>query len=96
MKTKLSVLFLAAALLSLSCVREDMPQADSASGLLCRIEGGIPATKTILKDDPGVRMVSKWQSEDAVGIFSDNASNLQYRIVASSISGDQVSSAVRR
>ena len=88
MKTKLSVLFLAAALLSLSCVREDMPQADSASGLLCRIEGGVPATKTVLKDDPGVRMVSKWQSEDAVGIFSDNASNLQYRIVASSISGD--------
>ena len=81
-------MFLAAALLSLSCVREDMPQADSASGLLCRIEGGVPATKTVLKDDPGVRMVSKWQSEDAVGIFSDNASNLQYRIVASSISGD--------
>lgn len=81
-------MFLAAALLSLSCVREDMPQADSASGLLCRIEGGVTATKTVLKDDPGVRMVSKWQSEDAVGIFSDNASNLQYRIVASSISGD--------
>ena len=81
-------MFLAAALLSLSCVREDMPQADSASGLLCRIEGGVPATKTVLKDDPGVRMVSKWQSEDAVGIFSDNASNLQYSIVASSISDD--------
>lgn len=88
MKTKISVLFLAAALLSLSCVREDMPQADSASGLLCRIEGGVTATKTVLKDDPGVRMVSKWQSEDAVGVFSDNESNLQYLIVSSSISGD--------
>jgi hypothetical protein len=88
MKTKLSIIFLSAAILMLSCVRENLPVTDSSTGLLCRIEGGVPATKTILKDDPGVRMVTKWQSDDAIGIFGDNASNTQYSIVASSISDD--------
>lgn len=88
MKTKLSIIFLSAAILMLSCAHEDLPVTDSATGLLCRIECGIPATRTILKDDPGVRMVTKWQSDDAIGIFGDNASNTQYSIVASSISDD--------
>lgn len=88
MKTKLSIIFLSAAVLMMSCVREEMPEAGTGSGLLCRIEDGIPATKTILKDDPGVRIASKWQSGDVVGIFGDNASNVQYRIVSSSISAD--------
>ena len=88
MKTKISLFFLTAALMAISCVREDMPVTDLGTGLLCRIDSGTPATKTVLKDDPGVRMVSKWQDDDAVGIFGDNASNSQYRIVSSSISAD--------
>lgn len=95
MVTKIRILgtnrFLAllAALAAVSCSREAIPDRnDMTGGILCRIETGSPETKTLLKDDPGIRMTSKWQADDAIGIFSAGESNKKYQIVSSSISSD--------
>ena len=83
------ILYLFALLLCACCTREALPGPDGCTGgIVCRIESQTPATKTTLKDDPGVRMVSIWQDGDQIGIFGNSASNENYRIVSSTISSD--------
>ena len=71
------------------CTRDTLPAVeDGGQRIVCRIEDSSPVTKTALKDDPGVRMMSRWQGGDAIGIFSANASNQRYEVLPSTISSD--------
>ena len=76
-------------LLSLvSCVRESMPVGPESRCIRASIVDEEAVTKSILIDNPGLRMVNKWQDGDAIGIFGQGSDNQRFSISAASLSVD--------
>lgn len=85
MKTRICILLAAIALAG--CTRSGYDALDSNS-ISATIDCGISSTKTILVDNPGVRMETRWQGGESIGIFADNADNLRLTINEADISED--------
>ena len=76
-------------LAAISCAKETpMDMEDSSNILHAVILDRSPATRTVLKDNPGLAIVSQWQAGDAIGVFGGGSANQQYTLEAGTISQD--------
>ncbi|MBQ2150142.1 MAG: hypothetical protein II434_01275, partial [Bacteroidales bacterium] len=75
-------------LAAISCAKETpMDMEDSSNILHAVILDRSPATRTVLKDNPGLAIVSQWQAGDAIGVFGGSV-NQQFILEAGTISQD--------
>lgn len=80
---------IAAVLFFAGCARMEMnSRMAGGNSLVATIDGGVSSTKAILVDNPGVRMQSRWQGGDCIGVFGNGASNVRFNISEADISED--------
>lgn len=73
----------------LSCAKETPSDTEPVSNSLqAVILDHSPATRTVLRDNPGLEIVSQWQAGDAIGVFGGGSANQQYTLEAGTISQD--------
>ena len=82
------ILFLAAALLWVSCQRESRPLTPESTGIHAVMDRDQAVTKTILADNPGSRITPKWEARDAIGLYGTGTANARLEVSAASISED--------
>lgn len=92
MKTRRFIWAVTGLLTIASCEREPMgtrlePAPDSFQ-LTATIAPDGPETRTILLDNPGVRMQTRWAAADAIGLFSSSGEAFSLNLTASDISDD--------
>lgn len=87
MKTKYYLYLILAASLA-ACAPESLrPQAER-EGLLAVMDADLAATKSILVDNPGVKLESCWQAGDEIGVFGGSAENVLFQLKAEDLSSD--------
>lgn len=87
MKTKYYFYLILAASLA-ACAPESLrPQAER-EGLLAVMDADLAATKSILVDNPGVKLESCWQAGDEIGVFGGSAENVLFQLKAEDLSSD--------
>lgn len=86
MKKRLFMIILSA--LALAGCAKEMDFEDCGNSLFASIDNGEAVTKAALIDNPGIRLDSKWQDGEAIGVFGTSASNVSFSISASDISED--------
>ena len=87
MKTKYYLYLILAASLA-ACAPESLrPQAER-EGLLAVMDADLAATKSILVDNPGVKLESYWQAGDEIGVFGGSAENVLFQLKAEDLSSD--------
>ena len=73
----------------LSCVKETPSDTEPVSNSLqAVILDHSPATRTVLRDNPGLEIVSQWQAGDTIGVFGGGSANQQFTLEAGTISQD--------
>lgn len=73
----------------LSCAKETPSDTEPVSNSLqAVILDHSPATRTVLRDNPGLEIVSQWQAGDAIGVFGGGSANQQFTLEAGTISQD--------
>lgn len=85
MKTRFFILI--AVLSFAGCTRTDVFRGDDDS-LTATIDCGVSATKAILLDNPGIRLESRWQGGENIGVFGDGSENVMFGIADADISAD--------
>ncbi len=87
MKTKYYLYLILAASLP-ACAPEGLrPQAER-EGLLAVMDADLAATKSILVDNPGVKLESYWQAGDEIGVYGGSAENVLFQLKAEDLSSD--------
>lgn len=86
METRHYILLAAfAAMIVSSCEREQTCPAGQENTLCATLDCSAAATKAILVDNPGIRMESRWQGGDSIGVFGTGTSNLKFSVAATDI-----------
>lgn len=86
MKTRYFII--AAAFLLIGCSRTEINETFNDGSLTAFIDCSAGATKSILVDNPGIRMESRWQAGESIGIFGDGGANVKFSISGADISED--------
>ncbi len=86
MKTRYFII--AATLLLIGCSRTEMNESFNSGSVTAFIDCSAGATKSILVDNPGIRMESRWQEGESIGIFGDGGANVKFSISGTDISED--------
>lgn len=76
-------------LLATACTEQEQatPQGDPAS-LRVTISDDEAATRSIVIDNPGIKLESFWKGNDKIGVFSTSAQNVVFSVSETSISAD--------
>lgn len=82
-------LLAATALLTASCSEQDTTTvADGSAVLHATIDDDYAATRSIVVDNPGVKLESFWHSGDRLGVFGQSDRNVSFTIAEGSITHD--------
>ena len=87
MKTKYYLYLIFAAFLA-ACAPESLRPHAEREGLLAVMDADLAATKSILVDNPGVKLESYWQAGDEIGVFGGSAENVLFQLKAEDLSSD--------
>ena len=87
MKTKYYLYLVFAASLA-ACTPEGLRPLGEREGLLAVMDADLAATKSILVDNPGVKLESCWQAGDEIGVYGGNAVNVLFQLKAEDLSAD--------
>lgn len=82
-------LMAASALLTTACSeQESAPVVSDPTVLHTTIADDQAVTRSIVLDNPGIKLESFWQSGDRIGVFGPSGQNIMFSIAESSISSD--------
>ena len=83
-------IFAVTLLAAISCAKETPTDMEGpvSNSLHAVILDHSPATRTVLRDNPGLAIVSEWQAGDAIGVFGGGSVNQQFVLEAGTISPD--------
>lgn len=71
-----------------ACTTDEDSWSESAHGISATIVDHGQQTRSIVLDNPGVRLDIYWQKDDHIGLFGTGASNADFVLAASSLTGD--------
>ena len=85
MKTKYYLSLILAASLA-ACAPEGLRPQGEREGLMAVMDADLAATKSILVDNPGVKLESYWQAGDEIGVYGGSSENVLFQLKAEDIS----------
>ena len=88
MKIQYFIYLISAAVLA-ACAPDHLRPEPEPKGLLAVIDADLPATRSILVDNPGVKLESYWQAGDEIGVFGGSAGNVLFQLKESSLSSNR-------
>ena len=90
MKTKYYIHIIPAVLLSLSaCVNDGLVPEMQSDRLRATFDADVAVTKSILVDNPGVKLESFWEAGEQIGVFGGNTGNALFTLKAEDLSYDR-------
>lgn len=90
MKTRYTHLTLLAALCALAgCVSEGLRPQETGERLRGVFDADLAVTKSILIDNPGVKLASFWEAGEQIGVFGGNSENQLFTVKAEDLSADR-------
>ncbi len=94
MKTRYLII-LTISMLSVCCTRVS-PDMDVQNDILHGVmDADVMVTKSILVDNPGVKLESFWEAGDQIGVFGSSASNVLFTLQEGDLSADRKSADFR-
>ena len=92
MKTSYSIHIIPAVLLVLSACTNDSLSPENGSEparLRATFDADVAVTKSILVDNPGVKLESFWEAGEQIGVFGGNSGNVLFTLKAEDLSYDR-------
>ena len=90
MKTRYYIHIIPAVLLSLSaCVNDGLVPEMQSDWLRATFDADVAVTKSILVDNPGVKLESFWEAGEQIGVFGGNTGNALFTLKAEDLSYDR-------
>ena len=92
MKTSNSIHIIPAVLLVLSACTNDSLSPENGSEparLRATFDADVAVTKSILVDNPGVKLESFWEAGEQIGVFGGNSGNVLFTLKAEDLSYDR-------
>ena len=92
MKTSYSIHIIPAVLLALSACTNDSLSPENGSEpahLRATFDADVAVTKSILIDNPGVKLESFWEAGEQIGVFGGNVGNALFTLMAEDLSYDR-------
>lgn len=62
------------------CTMDNESLSASKNGIIAVIGEGKIDTRATMADNPGIKLQSFWSANDCIGIFGDNAKNIQFKV----------------
>lgn len=87
MKKKVLPIIIVTALASAGCIKDNSFD-NPCRTIEATIDGNVDATRAILIDNPGVRLESRWQGGESIGVFGGSAANVRFSVKDGDISTD--------
>lgn len=79
---------MASPLLVLACSREIPVRPDDSECLQVTISDDEVATRSIVIDNPGIKLESFWKADDQIGVFGSTGQNIAFSVAGNTISKD--------
>ena len=89
MRTRYSKWMILAATLFAGCVPQNMDPGLRRERLRGVMDADLAVTKSILVDNPGVKMESLWEAGDQIGVFGGSTENALFTLKAEDLSKDR-------